>query len=261
MAKKSKKRGRDNVPSGLAAVPSPVAMIASEVLTEVFMMTCDLCKEELKDGECYFRLGELDDQVRPEARPLVHLGCASVFRWPPRVAPIVKPLPLQGDVAPATPPRDGDVPRPAVKVTCWFDGACWPNPGHASSGALVKVDGVTVYEHFAYHGSYRSNNVAEYQGIIAVFRYLLTHALPEAEIFGDSMMVVQQMNGRWKAKPSKPGQPPKLYLDDYQVARALRARLPKVVISWIPREENTEADALSQKPLVERGIKNPFGRS
>lgn len=58
--------------------------------------------------------------------------------------------------------------------------------------------------------------------------------------YGDSDLVVKQLNGKWKARA---------YLSYYKEAIRLRAKLPEVVIKWIPREQNGHADYLSKKAI------------
>jgi ribonuclease HI len=137
-------------------------------------------------------------------------------------------------------------------ITCYFDGGCDPNPGHASCGALVKRDGKTIWKHSQYIGNHLSNNVAEYAGVIAVLSYLLENKIDTATIYGDSNMVVQQMNRKWRAKAGT-------YLPYYKEALALRVQLPNVTIKWIPREKNGEADALAGDALSARHSSGRIG--
>lgn len=129
-------------------------------------------------------------------------------------------------------------------VESWFDGSCEPvNPlGHASYGCLVKKNGITVFEKSGYVGvgEGMSNNVAEYSGIIAVMEFLLSENLSQGTIYGDSKLVVQQMNRKWRAKGG-------MYLPYFKQAIALRVKLPDVQIKWIPRALNAEADYLSRR--------------
>jgi ribonuclease HI len=152
-------------------------------------------------------------------------------------------------------------------IECFFDGACWPNPnGHAASGALVKRDGVRIFEHAEYIGNQNtSNNVAEYHGLIAVLKFLIQEGIQEAVVYGDADMVINQMNGRWKAgrltkKELKGKIPirPRYYLPYYQEAIGLRHKLPQVRFEWIRRNFNTEADCLSTQPLRERGYRETY---
>ena len=130
---------------------------------------------------------------------------------------------------------------------CWFDGACEPiNPGgKASFGIVIECDGETIHETSGIIGSgpAMSNNVAEYAGISEIFGYLLSiEAKGEVFIKGDSNMVVEQLNGRWKARGG-------LYFDFYKRAKEQLAKLKQnctVTIQWIPREENDRCDRLSK---------------
>jgi ribonuclease HI len=135
------------------------------------------------------------------------------------------------------------------RVTCHFDGGCEPiNPGgQATYGAIVRDEnGTKLFEESGYVGQGRqmSNNVAEYEGIIAVMKFLIANDLREGIIYGDSLLVVKQLNRKWKAKRG-------LYLKHYKHAARLRQQLPKIQIIWIPRIQNTEADYLARQAVRE----------
>lgn len=147
-------------------------------------------------------------------------------------------------------------PNEHFSVQCWFDGATWPNPGGPSAcGAVIKRDGVTIAELSEYLGDGRtSNNLAEYGGLCLALRYLIENGIMEAKVFGDSDMVINQISGKWKVKRKRNP----IYLPKYDEARTLADQLPLVNYEWIPREYNTEADALSTKPLRERGLRENY---
>lgn len=136
-----------------------------------------------------------------------------------------------------------------MSVECWFDGGCGPvNPGgHATFGAIVKVNGSTTYAKSGYvgFGPEMSNNVAEYAGAISVMEHLIENNIRSAIIFGDSKLVVLQLNRKWKAKKG-------LYFPFYQRAAVLRLQLPHVEIRHIRRHLNTEADALARRSYPEK---------
>ena len=143
----------------------------------------------------------------------------------------------------------------------WFDGVVEPiNPGgHGAWGALVRVDGVTVFEEGGYigHGPHISNNVAEYSGFLAV----LTEALKyEGKILirGDSRLVICQLSteaarflgysGKWRVNGGA-------YMPIYEKARPLfEANSKRVKLRWIPRDQNSICDVLSKKELHDRGV-------
>ena len=137
-------------------------------------------------------------------------------------------------------------------VEGWFDGCCEPrNPGgHAAWGAVVHVDGQSVYRDGGYCGTgpKMSNNVAEYAGFIAAVTECLKY--PGVVIIrGDSKLVVMQMNGKWKAKKG-------LYIPYYHQAKAIWGTLKnRAKVEWISRDYNGVCDGLSKKVLKDRGIK------
>jgi ribonuclease HI len=65
------------------------------------------------------------------------------------------------------------------------------------------------------------------------------------EIFGDSMLVVNQMNGSWQIKQGA-------YREYALKAKPLLSELKRnnhVSITWIPREQNEKADYQSMKAI------------
>jgi ribonuclease HI len=147
-------------------------------------------------------------------------------------------------------------------VEAYFDGACWPNPGGpAGAGALVKRGGINIYEgdEFLAPTKSMSNNVAEYSGLILVLKFLVENGITEATIYGDSNLVIKQMSGEWQVKKPSDNKP-RYYFPFAKEALSIAKKLPKLKYQWIPRELNGEADALSNKPLIERGIRNPYDK-
>lgn len=136
-------------------------------------------------------------------------------------------------------------------IEAWFDGCCEPrNPGgHAAWGALLKVDGYTVFADSGYCGTgpKMSNNVAEYSGAAAV--------LAQAEQYsgviilrGDSKLVIMQLQGKWKVNGG-------LYLPFYKQAKEVYSRVrDRIKCQWIPREQNDECDSLSKGILKRMGV-------
>ena len=131
----------------------------------------------------------------------------------------------------------------------WFDGACEPvNPGGtASFGVIVKGENGTVLlrEHGVLgKGKAMSNNVAEYAGVRHVLRYLASRSSGRATIHGDSNLVINQLNGKWRVRKG-------LYLsiaiETKELLVYLRGLGWQINFCWIPREQNEECDALSKK--------------
>lgn len=128
------------------------------------------------------------------------------------------------------------------RVIIEADGGSRGNPGPAAYGALL-VDADTG-DQIAEDGTaigVASNNVAEYNGLIAGLR-LAAQLAPGAEVAVrmDSKLVVEQMSGRWKIKHP-----------DMQSLAAEAARLapPGTTYTWVPREQNKRADRLVNEAL------------
>jgi probable phosphoglycerate mutase len=128
------------------------------------------------------------------------------------------------------------------------DGGSRNNPGEAAYGAVVidPESGEVIVE-CAESIGIASNNVAEYSGLVAGLEAV--RALdPEATVLVkmDSKLVVEQMSGRWKIK----------HPDMRALAMKARDVLPyeNVEYQWIPRAENSRADALLNMVLDSRTI-------
>jgi ribonuclease HI len=123
----------------------------------------------------------------------------------------------------------------------WFDGSAHPNPGACGiGGLLIGPDGEQV--EIARAAGHGNSGEAEYRALIAVLEAAVRAGSHPLTIYGDSQVVVNDVNGPdHAAAPS---------LREYRaLARALMARLPGVTLRWIPRHKNRDADALSQRAV------------
>jgi ribonuclease H / adenosylcobalamin/alpha-ribazole phosphatase len=123
------------------------------------------------------------------------------------------------------------------------DGGSRGNPGPAGYGAVVRDadTGEVLAERAASIGR-ATNNVAEYQGLLAGLRAAVDLEPASVEVRMDSKLVVEQMSGRWKVR--HPDLAP-LYAEGVALAR----RLPRVRFGWIPRERNAYADRLANEAM------------
>lgn len=127
------------------------------------------------------------------------------------------------------------------------DGGSRGNPGNAGSGAVV-IDAATgqVIREIARYIGVATNNVAEYVALIAGLQAVL-EINPEARVLVrmDSKLVIEQMSGGWKIKH------PDMISLGSQVQEL--ARRLSIKWQWIPREQNTLADALANRAMDELG--------
>ena len=135
-------------------------------------------------------------------------------------------------------------------ITIYFDGLCRPrNPGGvATYGFLIYTDGKKVKSGCGVVGSGAgmTNNVAEYSALKRAAEWVSRNGGDdEIVIKGDSQLVIHQMNGTWqvKSETSKKFVP--------EIRRLLEGRKTRFI--WIPREQNAEADLLSNIAYSQQG--------
>jgi ribonuclease H / adenosylcobalamin/alpha-ribazole phosphatase len=141
------------------------------------------------------------------------------------------------------------------------DGGSRGNPGNAGYGALVRdaVSGEVIAERAESVGI-ASNNVAEYSGLVAGLKAAFDiDPAAEVSVRLDSKLLVEQMSGRWKIKQHDMR---RLALQAGEVAGDLSAAGGSVTYTWIPRAENSAADALANsamdgKPVNWTGTPDP----
>lgn len=137
-------------------------------------------------------------------------------------------------------------------VLCHFDGSCENNPGgQMGMGYVVFVNQQKIKEEslFIDAGPTNSCNVAEYLAFEYLLNYLISEKLTEENItiIGDSMLVIMQMNAKWKIKNG-------MYTEHaYRCSNLLDAQFRCNInfkIRWVKRDENAIADLLSRKVPV-----------
>ncbi|MBS3759877.1 ribonuclease HI [Halodesulfurarchaeum sp.] len=127
------------------------------------------------------------------------------------------------------------------RVHVYFDGACRGNPGPSSVGwVLIDEDGI-VDEGGETIGR-ATNNQAEYEALIHGLEVAVQYGYDEAEIRGDSELIVNQVTGAWNANDPT--------LREYRVrVHELLAEFEDYSITHVPRETNDRADNLANEAL------------
>jgi probable phosphoglycerate mutase len=87
-----------------------------------------------------------------------------------------------------------------------------------------------------------TNNVAEYQGLIAGLAAARELGADEVEVRMDSKLVIEQMAGRWQVK--HPSMRPLA-----RQAAELAAGFRRIGFGWIPRAQNSHADRLANEAM------------
>ena len=125
------------------------------------------------------------------------------------------------------------------KVFC--DGASRSNPGEAAIGVSIRENDNEIHTISEAIGI-ASNNVAEYKSLIFALQYSLENNYLNLEIFLDSKLVVEQINGNFKVKSDNLK---KLNSD----ALNLLKKFNSISIKHIYREQNKRADQLANMAL------------
>jgi probable phosphoglycerate mutase len=130
-----------------------------------------------------------------------------------------------------------------LEVLVEADGGARGNPGPAGYGAVV-IEAATGEVLLSRSGALgvATNNVAEYSGLIAGLRAALELGAVSVEVRMDSRLVVEQMAGRWQIRNA--GLRPLA-----AQAAELVGRFDAVRFTWVPREQNTRADALASAAM------------
>lgn len=129
----------------------------------------------------------------------------------------------------------------------FFDGSCGPkNPGGKACYGFAVIDehGEERYGEsgLVCEGEGATNNVAEYAALRNALLYARNQDFKVLEIFGDSKLVVNQINGMWKC--TKPHL--QVWIDECQ---ELLKAFDYWTIAWVQREDNRRADELSKEPI------------
>ena len=139
------------------------------------------------------------------------------------------------------------------RLTVEADGGSRGNPGVAGYGALVRdTDTGTVLAERAEPLGTASNNVAEYRGLIAGLEAAAAiDGAADVVARLDSKLVVEQMSGRWKIKHEDMRD---LALQARDLVAGITRAGGSVRFEWVPREQNKDADALSNVAMDGRSV-------
>ena len=141
-------------------------------------------------------------------------------------------------------------PADSLRLIIRTDGAAKGNPGPASSGAVL-IDAsqpgardplatplATVSEYLGI----RTNNVAEYVGVVRALALALELGATEVDLLLDSKLIVEQVNGRWRVKDLK-------MIPLHAEVKASLGRFRRWTARHVPRAQNSAADALANEAI------------
>ena len=143
-------------------------------------------------------------------------------------------------------------------IEVYFDGLCQPvNPGGIACFAfIVKRDEKIIHTDYGIarkpFSPDSTNNVAEYTALIKALEWLVLHKLNSGKvvIWSDSQLVVKQLAGTFKVKGKR-------IIPLYQQVLLLKSKFAEIEIRWVPREQNREADRLTNIAYNQAMQENP----
>ena len=164
-----------------------------------------------------------------------------------RRSPAAAPSLFSEPTPPATPHLENSPKSTWVNAHC--DGGARGNPGPAGYGAVIQDDQGMVLAELSEFLGMRTNNFAEYSGLLACLQYALDHHHPRLRVVSDSELMVKQIQGKYKV--NSPDLRPL-----WQEAKNRIAKLEAFEISHALRHKNKDADRLANEAM-DRGMKRP----
>jgi ribonuclease HI len=123
-------------------------------------------------------------------------------------------------------------------IIAHVDGGARGNPGPAGYGAVITDQSGNIVAELYEGIGIATNNVAEYRGLLAALEWALAHGHRKLHVKSDSLLIVEQMRGNYRVKHEG-------LLPLYRQARHLIARIGDVTFEHVRREQNQDADRLS----------------
>lgn len=128
--------------------------------------------------------------------------------------------------------------------TLLFDGCSKGNPGEAGCGAVIYKNGTEVWSSSKYLGK-RTNNQAEYAGLIMGLKECVNLKLNAVKVQGDSLLVINQMNLKYMVHSE-------LLLQQNKMAVYLASQIPLIKYEHVYRKDNKRADELANMALINK---------
>lgn len=130
-----------------------------------------------------------------------------------------------------------------MSYSLYFDGASKGNPGKSGSAAVLYKGEKEVANVGKYIGPRKTNNEAEYMGLIFGLILCIQLNIKNVKVYGDSQLIIKQMTGEYAVKNERLK---KLYED----VRKLIVEFESIGFEHVRREKNARADQLANEAVV-----------
>jgi ribonuclease HI len=123
-------------------------------------------------------------------------------------------------------------------ITAYCDGGSRGNPGPAGFGVYIQDENGTVVAELSEYLGRKTNNYAEYSGLLAALQFAIDNDHPRLKVISDSELMVKQLKGQYRVNS------PELRLL-YDEAKRRIAKLQSFQAQHVLREKNKQADRLA----------------
>jgi ribonuclease HI len=130
-----------------------------------------------------------------------------------------------------------------LTATANVDGGSRGNPGPAGYGVRIEQEDGQIVE-LKEALPLATNNIAEYNGLLAALRWAQEHGVARLHVRSDSELLVKQMRGEYRVKNAG-------LLPLYEEAKALARQIGTVKFEHVRREFNKDADRLANEAMDE----------
>jgi len=131
-----------------------------------------------------------------------------------------------------------------MKLRVFTDGWSRGNPWEAGIWVYITDREWKALERRYKYLGVTTNNIAEYTGALYGIKRARELWVTQIELCMDSKLVIEQLTGRWKIKNE--------YLRQLANDIKYHSKGIEIIYKWIPREQNTVADMLSNKAMDEK---------
>lgn len=131
---------------------------------------------------------------------------------------------------------------PEHYLIAFSDGGARGNPGPAGYGVVIQDETQKKVAALSEYIGHQTNNVAEYQGLIAALEYATSNGHKALKVVSDSELLVRQIKGIYKVKNAT-------LQDLHARAKELIAKLDWFSIGHVLRGHNQEADRLANTAM------------
>lgn len=138
--------------------------------------------------------------------------------------------------------NDNNDNKTTYSYSLYFDGCSKGNPGKAGAGAVIYENNIEIWSNSKYVGDKKTNNEAEYSGLLLGLEEAVRQNIQELLVYGDSLLVINQVNGVYKVKNQN-------LAVFYNKVLELQKQFTHIQFIHIYRSKNKRADELSNMAL------------